>query len=189
MPTEKPLSPAQREELLAALQDRFEKHMNRHEGLAWAALRARLEATPDKLWSLYEMERTGGEPDVVGHDPQTGEYLFYDCSDESPRGRRSVCYDREAWESRKEAKPGNNALGMAAAMGIELLSEAQYRALQELGEFDTRTSSWVLTPADIRKRGELSSAIAAMATYSSITTARSPITPLAASAARCASDV
>lgn len=147
------LSPGESEELLDTLQDRFEENMNRHEGMAWPAVRARLEASHGKLWSLREMERSGGEPDVVSNDALTGEYIFYDCAAESPRGRRSLCYDREAWESRKEAKPGGNVLDMAAAMGIELLSETQYRALQELGEFDLKTSSWVATPADIRKRG------------------------------------
>lgn len=149
----KELSPGEREELLDTLQERFEKNMNRHADLAWPALRARLEANPGKLWSLHEMERTGGEPDVVGLDELTGEYFFYDCAAESPRGRRSLCYDRAAWESRKEARPEGTAIDMAAAMGIELLSEAQYRALQQTGEFDTKTSSWVATPDDIRKRG------------------------------------
>ncbi len=127
--------------------------MNRHQGLEWAGVRARLEAEPEKLWSLSEMERTGGEPDVVGRDDKTGEYIFYDCSAESPKGRRSVCYDREAQESRKEARPDDNAMDMAAAMGIALLTEEQYRALQQLGNFDTKTSSWVMTPADVRKLG------------------------------------
>lgn len=149
----KELSPGESEELLDILQERFEKNMNRHDGVAWPAVLARLEANPGKLWSLHEMERTGGEPDVVGHDETTGEYFFYDCAAESPKGRRSLCYDREAWESRKEARPENTALDMAAAMGIELLSEAQYRVLQQSGEFDTKTSSWVTTPADIRQRG------------------------------------
>ena len=147
------LSPKQREELLSELQARFEKNMNRHKGLEWAHVQARLEANPVKLWSLSEMERTGGEPDVVGHDETTGEYIFYDCSAESPTGRRNVCYDREAQESRKTARPENSAIGMAAAMGIELLTEEQYRELQKLGEFDTKTSSWVTTPADVRKLG------------------------------------
>jgi hypothetical protein len=147
----KELSPDQREELLRALKVRFEKHMNRHKGVAWAKVQATLEAHPQKLWSLHEMESTGGEPDVVGHD--TGEYVFTDCSAESPKGRRSVCYDREALEARKEHKPKNSALDMAAAMGIELLTEEEYRELQELGEFDTKTSSWVQTPSDIRKLG------------------------------------
>src|SRR5213593_1991509 len=149
----KELSPKQREELLRALKARFEKNMNRHKGFAWAKVQAKLEANTGKLWSLNEMERTGGEPDVVVHDKKTGEYIFYDCSAESPKGRRSVCYDREALESRKEHKPKNNAVDMAAAMGIELLSEEQYRALQKLGNFDTKTSSWVKTPSDIRKLG------------------------------------
>ena len=143
----------QREELLRTLQARFEKNMNRHEGLAWAEVRARLEAHAEKLWSLHEMERTGGEPDVVGHDPKTGEYVFYDCSAESPKGRRSLCYDREALEKRKEHKPENTAIDMAAAMGIEILTEEQYRELQKLGSFDAKTSSWIATPADIRKLG------------------------------------
>ena len=149
----KELSPEQREELLRALKARFEKNMNRHKGLEWAKVQARLEANPEALWSLNEMERTGGEPDVVGFDKKTGEYIFYDCSAESPNGRRSVCYDREALESRKEHKPKNNAIDMAAAMGIELLSEEQYRALQKLGNFDMKTSSWVKAPSDIRKLG------------------------------------
>lgn len=149
----KELSPEQREELLRALKARFEKNMNRHKGLEWAKVQAKLEANTEKLWSLNEMERTGGEPDVVGHDKKTGEYIFYDCSAESPKGRRSVCYDREGLESRKEHKPENNAIDMAAAMGIELLTEEQYRALQKLGNFDTKTSSWVKTPSDIRKVG------------------------------------
>ena len=143
----------QREELLRALKARFEKNMNRHKGLDWANVQAKLEANPEKLWSLDEMERTGGEPDVVGYDKKTGEYIFYDCSAESPQGRRSVCYDREALESRKEPKPENNAVDMAAAMGIEILTEEEYQELQKLGDFDTKTSSWVKTPADIRKLG------------------------------------
>src|ERR1700747_697103 len=149
----KGLSPEQREELLRALKARFEKNMNRHRGLEWAKVQAKLEVNAEKLWSLNEMERTGGEPDVVGHDKKTGEYIFYDCSAESPKGRRSFCYDREALESRKEHKPENNALNVAAAMGIELLTEEQYRELQKLGNFDTKTSSWVKTPSDIRKLG------------------------------------
>jgi len=149
----KGLSPEQREELLTALKVRFEKNMNRHKGLEWANVQAKLETNPKKLWSLNEMERTGGEPDVVGYDNKTGEYIFYDCSAESPKGRRSVCYDREALESRKKHKPENNAIDMADAMGIELLTEEQYRELQQLGNFDTKTSSWVKTPADIRKLG------------------------------------
>lgn len=143
----------QREELLKTLKVRFEKNMNRHNGLEWAKVQAKLEAKPDKLWSLNEMERTGGEPDVVGHDEKTGEYIFYDCSAESPKGRRSACYDREALEARKENKPKNSAVEMAAAMGIELLTEEHYRALQTLGEFDLKTSSWVQTPSDIRELG------------------------------------
>jgi hypothetical protein len=151
--TKKDLSPKDREKLLKTLQARFEKNMNRHKGLQWDKVRAKLEANPEKLWSLYEMEGSGGEPDVVGHDKKTGEYLFFDCSAESPAGRRSTCYDRAALDSRKEHKPKNCALDMAAAMGIELLTEEQYRELQKLGEFDTKTSSWVETPADIRKLG------------------------------------
>jgi hypothetical protein len=135
------------------LKARFEKNMNRHSGLEWDRAQAKLEVNAAKLWSLNEMERTGGEPDVVGHDKKTGEYIFYDCSAESPKGRRSVCYDREALESRKEHKPEDNAMDMAAAMGIELLTEEQYRELQKLGDFDTKTSSWVKTPSDIRKLG------------------------------------
>jgi hypothetical protein len=149
----KELSPEQREELLSALKARFEKNMNRHKGLEWAKVQAKLEANTEKLWSLNEMERTGGEPDVVGHDKKTGEYVFYDCSAESPKGRRNVCYDREGQESRKEHKPENNAIDMAAAMGIELLTEEQYRELQKLGNFDTKTSSWLKTPPEIRKLG------------------------------------
>ncbi|MFB5760176.1 DUF4256 domain-containing protein [Paenibacillus medicaginis] len=149
----KELSPEQREELLGTLKARFEKNMNRHKGLEWAKVQAKLEANPEKLWSLHEMEITGGEPDVVGHDEKTDEYIFYDCSAESPKGRRSVCYDREALESRKAHKPENTAIDMAAAMGIELLTEEQYRELQKLGNFDMKTSSWVNTPANIRKLG------------------------------------
>ncbi|CAM3016817.1 DUF4256 domain-containing protein [Paenibacillus sediminis] len=147
------LSSEQREELLRTLKARFEKNLNRHKGLEWAELQARLEANTAKLWSLNEMERTGGEPDVVGYDNKTGEYIFYDCSAESPKGRRSVCYDREALESRKEHKPDNNAMDMAADMGIELLTEEQYRELQQHGNFDMKTSSWVQTPARIRRLG------------------------------------
>ena len=149
----KQLSPEQREELLRALKARFEKNMNRHKALEWAKVQAKLEADTERLWSLNEMERTGGEPDVVGHDKKAGEYIFYDCSAESPKDRRSVCYDREALESRKEHKPKNNAIDMAGAMGIEILTEEQYRELQKLGEFDTKTSSWVKTPSEIRKLG------------------------------------
>jgi hypothetical protein len=149
----KDLSPAQREEQLRALKARFEKNMSRHKGLEWAHVQAKLEANAEKLWSIHEMERTGGEPDVVGHDKKAGEYIFHDCSAESPNGRRSVCYDREALESRKEHKPKDNAMDMAAAMGIELLTEEQYREFQKLGDFDTKTSSWVKTPSNIRKLG------------------------------------
>jgi len=147
------LSAEQRNELLSTLKARFEKNMNRHKGLEWAKVQAKLEADAKKLWSLNEMERTGGEPDVVGYDKKTGEYIFYDCSAESPKGRRSVCYDAEALESRKEHKPAHSAVGMAAEMGIELLTEEQYRELQKLGEFDSKTSSWLKTPPDIRKLG------------------------------------
>jgi hypothetical protein len=147
------LSRAQQEALLKALKTRFEQHMRRHPGLAWADVEAKLAANPEKLWSLQEMERTGGEPDVVGQDQATGEYIFYDCAAESPTGRRNVCYDHAGLMSRKENRPENNALDMATAMGVELLTEAQYRELQTLGEFDTKTSSWVQTPAAIRKLG------------------------------------
>jgi hypothetical protein len=147
------LSAKQREELLKTLKARFEKNMNRQKGLEWASVQAKLEASPDKLWSLGEMERTGGEPDVVGRDKKTGEVIFYDCAEESPKGRRSICYDREALDARKEHKPKDNAVGMAAAMGIELLTEEEYRELQKLGEFDTKTSSWVKTPAVVRELG------------------------------------
>jgi len=146
-------SAASREELLRALKTRFEKNMNRHKALAWDAVQAKLEANAEKLWSLNEMERSGGEPDIIGHLEKTGEYIFYDCSEESPKGRRSVCYDREALDSRKEYKPANNAIDMATAMGIELLTEEQYRELQNLGKFDTKTSSWVKTPSAIRRLG------------------------------------
>jgi hypothetical protein len=151
--TKKELLAEDREEFLKELKDRFEKNMNRHKGVEWAKVQAKLKADAKKLWSLREMERTGGEPDVVGHDKKTGEYIFYDCAAESPKGRRSVCYDRQALESRKEHKPENNALDMAAAMGIELLTEEQYRELQKLGKFDTKTSSWITTPSEIRKLG------------------------------------
>ncbi|MEO8382162.1 MAG: DUF4256 domain-containing protein [Acidobacteriota bacterium] len=147
------LKATQRNELLSALKERFEQNSHRHRKVVWAELQSRLEANPDKLWSLHEMEQTGGEPDVVGYDKKADVYLFFDCSAESPKGRRSVCYDREALESRKENKPRGSALDLAAAMGIELLSEEQYRELQNLGEFDTKTSSWVKTPAEIRKLG------------------------------------
>jgi len=149
----KDLSPEQRKELLRTLKSRFEQNMNRHKGLDWTGVQAKLEANPEKLWSLHEMEKTGGEPDVVGLDKQTGEYIFYDCSAESPKGRRSLCYDREALDSRKENKPKDTAVDMAAALGIELLSEEQYRELQQLGNFDAKTSSWVKTPPAIRKLG------------------------------------
>ena len=149
----KQLSPEQHEELLSTLKARFEKNRNRHKGLEWTKVQEKLEANSEKIWSLNEMERTGGEPDVVGHDTKTNEYLFYDCSEESPKHRRSLCYDREALESRKENKPAGSAMDMAAAMGIELLTEDQYRELQKLGNFDTKTSSWVKTPSEIRKLG------------------------------------
>lgn len=149
----KELSPEQREELFSALQARFEQYKNRHPDLEWADVRVRLEANPDKLWSLQAMERTGGEPDVVGQDAKTGEYIFYDCSAESPDGRRNTCFDRKGQDSRKEARPEHNAVDLAAALGIEMLTEEQYRELQKLGEFDLKTSSWIATPADIRARG------------------------------------
>lgn len=149
----KELSQEQREELLGTLKTRFEKNKHRHKGLEWTKVQAKLEANTEKLWSLHEMEKTGGEPDVVGHDKKTGAYIFYDCSAESPKGRRSVCYDREGLESRKEHRPEDSAIDMAVAMGIELLTEEEYRALQELGDFDTKTSSWVQTPSDIRELG------------------------------------
>lgn len=151
--SKKKLSPDDREELLSELKKRFEKNMNRHTGLEWAEVQAKLDANPEKLWSLSEMERTGGEPDVVGFDKKTGEYIFYDCSAESPKGRRSLCYDRRAWESRKENKPDGNAVEAAAAMGVELLTEEETRELQTLGAFDTKTSSWVKTPSDFRDQG------------------------------------
>ena len=151
--TKTELSPEKRDELLKALKARFGKNMNRHKGLEWAKVKAKLEANSQKLWSLAEMEKTGGEPDVVGHDMKTGEYLFFDCSAESPKGRTSVCYDREGLDSRKEHKPKNTAMDMATAMGIELLTEEEYQELQRLGDFDTKTSSWVKTPAAIRKLG------------------------------------
>jgi len=149
----KDMSPEQREAALGALKARFERNMNRHKGLEWAQVQAKLQANAERLWSLKEMERTGGEPDVIGRDSKTGEYIFCDCSAESPKGRRSLCYDREALDSRKENKPENSAVDVAAAMGLELLTEEQYRALQNLGKFDTKTSSWVKTPSDIRKLG------------------------------------
>jgi len=147
------LAPDQQRELLKTLKSRFEKNMNRHKSLGWAQVEARLEAKAERLWSLHEMERSGGEPDVIGHDETTGEYLFYDCSAESPKGRRSVCYDNEALEARKENKPADSAVNMATVMGIELLTEEQYRELQKLGDFDTKTSSWVRTTPAIRKLG------------------------------------
>jgi uncharacterized protein DUF4256 len=147
------LSKKQADEILKALRTRFEKNMGRHQGLGWDRVQTKLEASPDKLWSLSEMERTGGEPDIVAYDKKTGEYIFFDCSPESPKDRRSLCYDREALDSRKEAKPKNSAIDLASAMGLELLTEEQYRELQTLGEFDTKTSSWVKTPADMRKLG------------------------------------
>ncbi|MDT8067904.1 MAG: DUF4256 domain-containing protein [Terriglobia bacterium] len=147
------LSPKQRDELLPTLKARFEKNMNRHRGLEWAKVQSRLESNPEKLWSLHEMERTGGEPDVVGHDKKTGKYIFYDCSPETPKDRRSLCYDREALDARKEHKPANNAVDVATAMGVELLTEEQYRELEKLGEFDTKTSSWIKTPSNVRKLG------------------------------------
>jgi hypothetical protein len=149
----KKLSPGQTGELLSILKARFEKNKNRHKGIDWTKVQSKLEAHPAKLWSLNEMEITGGEPDVIGQDKKTGEYIFYDCSAESPKGRRSLCYDRKAWESRKEHKPESNAMDAAAEMGVEMLTEEEYRALQELGEFDTKTSSWVQTAAEIRKHG------------------------------------
>jgi hypothetical protein len=145
------LSPAQEEELLIGLKNRFAKNTKRHAGIDWKNVQAKLEAKPEKIWALYQMEQSGGEPDVIGQDPKTGEYIFCDCSAETPKGRRSVCYDREGLESRKEHPPENNAVDMAAAMGITLLTEEQYRHLQTLGEFDTKTSSWLQTPAAIRK--------------------------------------
>ena len=153
MENNKKLAIEQHNTLLSTLKARFAQNMNRHKGLEWADIQAKLEANPAKLWSLHEMETTGGEPDVIGTDPNTGEYLFFDCVAESPQGRRSFCYDREGQDSRKEHKPEDNALDMAEAIGIELLTEAQYRALQELGKFDTKTSSWIKTPAEIRKHG------------------------------------
>ncbi len=152
-PLKKVLPPEQKNELLSGVKARFDKHMDRHKGLLWKNVQARLEAHPEKLWSLHEMERTGGEPEVVGRDTKTGEYLFYDCSPESPKGRRNVCYDREGQEARKTNTPDNNAIDMATAMGIELLTEEQYRGLQDLGNFDTKTSSWIKTPPAIRQLG------------------------------------
>lgn len=151
--TKKKLSPEQREALLGTMKTRFENNIKRHKGLAWDKVQAKLESNTEKLWSLNEMERTGGEPDVIGYDKKSGEYIFYDCSAESPTGRRSICYDHEALEKRKEHKPENSAVQMAADMGIDLLTEEQYRELQKLGKFDTKTSSWIKTPSDIRKLG------------------------------------
>lgn len=153
MSNKKELQPAQQAALLSTLKIRFEQHMNRHQGMDWASVEAKLKAQPQKLWSLNQMEETSGEPDVVGYDKKTGEYLFYDCADETPKGRRSVCYDQEALNSRKKHKPKNSAVGMATEMGIELLTEEEYRALQKLGKFDTKTSSWLKTPDEIRKLG------------------------------------
>ena len=153
MGNKKELSPAQRKELINTLKERFEKNMNRHDGIDWFKVQVKLEADSDKLWSLNEMEKTGGEPDVVGQDKKTGEYIYFDCSPESPKDRRSFCYDRKALDARKEFKPKNNAVEMAASMGIDLLDEEQYRYLQKLGNFDTKTSSWLKTPSDIRKLG------------------------------------
>ncbi len=153
MATKQELSAEQRDGLLSALKTRFENNMNRHAGLDWASVQTRLAANPETVWSLHEMERTGGEPDVVGRDEETGFYIFCDCAAESPKGRRSICYDRAGLESRKEPRPEHNAIDMATAMGVELLTPDQYRALQELGDFDTKTSSWLQTPAEIRKLG------------------------------------
>ncbi len=153
MGNKKQLSPEQSLELLQTLKNRFEKNTNHHKGLEWDKIQAKLEANPEKLWSLNEMERTGGEPDVVNYDTNTNEYLFYDCSAESPKDRRSICYDQQALDSRKENKPKNSAVAMASEMGIELLTEEEYRELQQLGNFDTKTSSWIQTPAEIRKLG------------------------------------
>ena len=150
---ERKLSPEQQKELLTTLKSRFEKNKKRHEGVAWAEVLAKLEAQPEKLWSINEMEHTGGEPDLIGQNKKTGEYLICDCSSESPAGRRSICYDREGWESRKENRPENNAIDMAIEMGIELLTEEEYRSLQELGNFDTKTSSWLKAPPEVRKLG------------------------------------
>ena len=149
----KKLSPEQSKEIFSVLKTRFEKNMNRHKGFEWAKIQARLEVNPEKLWSIDDMEVTGGEPDVVGHDKKSGEYIFYDCSAESPKERRSLCYDREALDARKEHKPKNSAMDMAAEMGIKLLTEQEYRDLQKLGEFDLKTSSWIETPDAIRERG------------------------------------
>lgn len=170
--SKKKLSSEQSKALLSVLKTRFEKNKNRHKGLDWATIEAKLEANPEKLWSLDEMELTGGEPDVVGYDKKTDEYIFYDCAAESPKGRRSVCYDHEALEARKEHKPENSAVQMAADMGIALLTEEQYRGLQELGHFDMKTSSWIVTPPAIRKLRGASSEIAAMIMFLYIITAQ-----------------
>jgi hypothetical protein len=151
--TKKALSPEQREKLLGTIKARFDQHVNRHAGIDWAKVKARLEANPGKLWSLHEMETTGGEPDVVGQDRNTGEFLFFDCAAQSPEGRTSLCYDREALDSRKEFKPRNSAMELAASIGVELLTEEQYHQLQQLGEFDTKSSSWLKTPPEVRKLG------------------------------------
>ena len=151
--SKKQLTPQQQKDLFGSLNTRFDKHMNRHKSIAWAAVQKKLEDNPGKLWSLYEMEITGGEPDVIDYDKKLNEFIFYDCSAETPKGRRSICYDHEALEKRKENKPGNSAVAMAEDMGIELLTEEQYRLLQQLGEFDTKTSSWIETPAAVRKLG------------------------------------
>src|ERR1035437_1048055 len=182
--SKKELSPEQREELLGALKGRFEKSMSRHKGLEWAKVQAKLEANSEKLWSLNEMEGTGGEPDVVGFDKKTDEYIFYDCSTESPKDRRSLCYDCEALDARKEYKPENNAIEMAAAMGIEVLTEEEYRKLQKVGNFDKKTSSWVRTPVDIENSVAPSFVIAATTMSSRTTTVRNLTTPPGRSVAR-----
>ena len=179
------LSKKQRDELLTGLKVRFERNISRHSNMEWAQVQARLESSSEKLWSLHEMERTGGEPDVVGMDPKTGEFIFYDCSAESPKGRRSLCYDRAALDSRKENKPNGSAVDMASSIGIEILTEEQYRGLQKLGNFDLKTSSWVKTPAMIRKLGGALFAIAALTRFSCITTARNLTTRQGASVPRC----
>lgn len=171
---EKELSPEKSQELISVLKVRFEKNMQRHNDINWAKVQSKLVAVPEKMWSLNEMEVTGGEPDVVGYDEARDEYIFYDCSAESPKGRRSVCYDREGLESRKKHKPENNAIDMVTAMGCELLTEQQYRGLQKLGDFDLKTSSWVQTPADIRERGGALFAIFVLVTYSCIIMVRIP---------------
>lgn len=178
------LSKQQRDEMLKALQARFDENPNRHKGLEWSQVRARLEANAEKLWSLSEMERTGGEPDVVGHDKKTGEYIFFDCSEESPKGRRSLCYDREALDSRKENKPKGSAMDMATAMGVDLVTEEQYRELQKLGNFDAKTSSWVKSLPRSGNSVVHSFVIAASILFFCITTAQNRITPLGASVVR-----